>query len=175
MTAGARATAKGAGAGAAPLSADEIASRYRASGYDLASHPGHVIRRAHQRATACFQAIMAGHDLTPLQMAVLATLLREGTLSQNQLGRLTAMDPSTVSLVVRNLLKANLLERSGSASDQRLAILRLTDEGVRYTLSILPAGIAVSRAILAPLSEPEQKLFMDLLYRIADAGPPAPG
>src|SRR5579862_8874249 len=112
-----------------PLTREEALAAYQASGYDLASHPAHMIRRAHQRATFYFQQVMNGSDLTPTQQAALATLLKHGELSQNHLGRLTAMDPSTISLVVRKLLNNGLIERRGSRNDQRLAMLRLTDAG----------------------------------------------
>src|ERR1700736_2864572 len=91
-----------------PLSREEAIAAYRASGYDLPTHPAHMIRRAHQRATFYFQQVMNGRDLTPTQQATLATLLKFGELSQNHLGRLTAMDPSTISIVVRKLLKNGL-------------------------------------------------------------------
>src|ERR1700694_934076 len=101
-----------------PLSREEALAAYQASGYDLATHPAHMIRRAHQRATFYFQQVMNGLGLTPTQQAALATLLKHGELSQNYLGRLTAMDPSTISLVVRKLLKNGLIERRGSRKDQ---------------------------------------------------------
>src|SRR5947209_4349273 len=74
-----------------PLTREEALAAYNASGYDLPSHPAHMIRRAHQRATFYFQQVMNGKDLTPTQQAALATLLKHGELSQNLLGRLTAM------------------------------------------------------------------------------------
>ena len=55
---------------------------------------------------------MAGEYLSPTQFAALATILKVGEISQNDLGRLTAMDPSTVGLVVRKLLKNRLISRS---------------------------------------------------------------
>jgi DNA-binding MarR family transcriptional regulator len=151
-----------------PLSPAVIHRKYAASGYDLPRHPAHVLRRAHQRATMIFQQVMDEHDLTPTQMAALATILRYGELSQNQLGRLTAMDPSTISIVVRKLLKHGLAERSGSADDQRLAIIRLTNTGVRFTLGLLARSVEVGRRMLAPLSPAEQVLFMDMLRRVAN-------
>ena len=47
---------------------------------------------------------MAGEELSPTQFAALATVLRHGQVSDNYLGRLTAINPSTISLVVRKLL-----------------------------------------------------------------------
>ena len=149
-----------------PLSRDEIRRRYDASGYDLGTHPAHLIRRAHQRATLCFQDLM-GKNLTPTQMAALATILKHGELSQNQLGRLTAMDPSTISIVVKKLLAHGLVQRLPSASDQRLSLIRLTDAGIRYTLPLLAQSVEVGRKVLAPLAPDEQRTFMALLHRIA--------
>jgi len=151
-----------------PLSREEAIEAYQASGYDLATHPAHMIRRAHQRATFYFQQVMNGKDLTPTQQAALATLLKYGELSQNHLGRLTAMDPSTISIVVRKLFKNGLIERRGSRKDQRLAMLRLTDAGVRYSIDRLSESMEVARRVLAPLSPAEQRTLLDLLHRIGD-------
>jgi MarR family transcriptional regulator, lower aerobic nicotinate degradation pathway regulator len=141
---------------------------YEASGYDLGEHAAHVIRRAHQRATMRFQQVMGEHDLTPTQMAALATVMKHGELSQNQLGRLTAMDPSTISIVIRKLLKHGLVQRSSSREDQRLTLIRLTDHGIRYTAPLLALSVEAGRRVLAPLKPSERALFMEMLHRVAD-------
>ncbi len=158
----------GAAGNARSLSRAEARAAYDASGYDLAGHPAHMIRRAHQRATACFQQVMNGRDLTPTQQAVLAMLLKHGELSQNHLGRLTAMDPSTVSLVVRKLLKNGLIERRGSRKDQRLTMIRLTATGTRYAIDRLADSMEVARRVLSPLTPAEQQTLLALLSRIGD-------
>lgn len=145
------------------------------SGYDLDRHPAHIVRRVHQRATLCFQQMMAGENLSPTQFAALATVLRHGELSQNHLGRLTAMDPSTISLVVRKLLNQGLIERGPSKTDQRLAIITLTSAGRRYTLDRLERSIKVGRLLLAPLSAGEQATLLRLLQRISGDEPPSAG
>jgi DNA-binding MarR family transcriptional regulator len=150
------------------LGREELKLLFNASGYELSTHPAHVIRRAHQRATMCFQEVMNESNLTPMQMAALATIMKHGELSQNRLGRLTAMDASTISIVVRRLLKLGLAVRSNSAKDQRLSIIRLTDKGARYTLPLLTLNLEVGRRVLSPLTAREQRTFMRLLYRIAD-------
>jgi DNA-binding MarR family transcriptional regulator len=152
------------------LAREGLKDLFTASGYELSAHPAHVIRRAHQRATLCFQEVMNERNLTPTQMAALATIMKHGELSQNRLGRLTAMDASTISIVVRKLLKHGLVVRSNSAKDQRLSIIRLTDKGVRYTLPLLTLNLEVGRRVLSPLTARERRTFMRLLYRIADGG-----
>ncbi len=158
----------GEGTGPPPISRKEALAAFQASGYELGRHPAHLIRRAHQRATFCFQQVMAGHDLTPTQHAAIATLHKHGELSQNHLGRLTAMDPSTISIVVRKLLNNGLIERRGSRKDQRLAMLRLTDKGIRFSIERLADSLEVARRVLAPLTPREQDTLMTLLRRIGD-------
>ena len=148
-------------------SQESIETFYAASGYELASHPAHMVRRAHQRATLCFQAIMSGYDLTPTQHAALATLLKFGELSQNHLGRLTAMDPSTISLVVRKLSKQGLVTGSPSETDQRRSILRLTDKGIAFTLPLLKLSLDSAELFLAPLNAREKLTFLKLLDKVS--------
>ena len=62
---------------------------------------GHLIRRAHQRASATFMTILAEHHFTPTQFFAMARLRERGQLSQNRLGRLTAMDPATIQGVMK--------------------------------------------------------------------------
>jgi DNA-binding MarR family transcriptional regulator len=152
----------------APILREHARAVYDASGYDLSSHPAHMIRRAHQRATFYFQQVMNGLDLTPTQQAALAMLLKHGELSQNHLGRLTAMDPSTISIVVQKLRKSGLIHRRGSKKDQRLAMIRLTDRGAHFAIARLADSMEVARRVLAPLSRSEQKILVDLLHKIGD-------
>ena len=109
---------------------------------------------------------LANDDLTPTQHAALASVLKHGELSQNHLGRLTAMDPSTISLVVRALMKRGLIARRASKTDQRMSMIALTEFGVRFTLERLDSSMQVARRLLEPLSVTEQATLLDLLRRI---------
>lgn len=159
------------GGGAAdvpPLSRAEALAAYEASGYELDRHPAHMIRRAHQRATFYFQQVFNGQDLTPTQHAVIATLLKHGEVSQNHLGRLTAMDPSTVSIVVRKLLKNGIIQSRTTKKDQRLTMIKLTERGARYSIDRLTDSMEVARRVLAPLTAEEQETLLILLHKIGD-------
>lgn len=151
-----------------PLSTAEATVIYARSGFDLDLHPATIIRRVHQRATACFQQIMADDNLSPTQFAALATILKHGAVSQNHLGRLTSMDPSTISIVVRKLLKERLIERSASQSDLRLSIIVLTETGTRYTLERLKRSKEVGDILLAALTPQERTALLSLLKKLYD-------
>ena len=145
-----------------------VGTEFAASGYELSTHPAHMIRRAHQRATMCFQQVMGDTDLTPTQHAALSTLLKHGELSQNHLGRLTAMDPSTISLVIRKLTKRGLVQGYPSPTDQRMTILRLTEAGVAYTVPLLHLSMEAAERFLGPLNERETATFLRLLAKLQD-------
>jgi MarR family transcriptional regulator, lower aerobic nicotinate degradation pathway regulator len=144
--------------------------------YVLEEQVGHLLRRAHQRATAIFLAELGEQfDLTPTQYAALVKLHDCGAQSQNQLGRLTAMDPATIQGVIRRLEERHLIERSGDPDDRRRTQLRLSAAGSALVAEAMARGRAVSSATLLPLSSAEQTRFLALLKKISDGSDPEPG
>src|SRR6185312_17495342 len=105
--------------------------------------------------------------VTPTQFAALVKLYDLGEQSQNELGRLTAMDPATVQGVIRRLEERRLIERSGHPGDRRRTNLRLSAAGEELVTAMIPTGVAVSAATLAPLDAEERRLFLALLRRLA--------
>ena len=101
----------------------------RAAVYMLEDQVGFLLRCAHQRATEIFNAVMARFGVTPTQFAALAKLDDLGSVSQNQLGRLTRMDPATISGVVGRLIARGYVRQSTDIKDARLVMLMLTPVG----------------------------------------------
>ncbi len=134
--------------------------------YRLEEQVGHMLRRAHQRASAVFQDRIGDSQITPTQFAALAKLLDEGETSQNQLGRLTAMDPATIQGVCRRLVERGLVETRQDPDDRRRALWQLTAKGRELIEGLLADGFAISAAILEPLSEAERARFLALLARL---------
>jgi len=135
--------------------------------YVLEDQIGHILRRAHQRASAIFSAEFADLELTPTQFAALAKIGDAGEVSQNLLGRLTAMDPATVQGVIGRLEKRGLIARKPDPGDRRRTLWRLTKTGADLLARAVPAGIRVTAATLDPLDPKEQRTFLDLLSRIS--------
>jgi DNA-binding MarR family transcriptional regulator len=137
-------------------------------GYVLERQIGHLLRRAHQRATAIFLAELGeGHGVTPTQFAALVKLCDLGAQSQNELGRAIAMDPATIQGVIRRLAARRLIERSADAGDRRRTTLRLTERGLALVERTIPLGLRVSAKTLAPLTASERARFLRLLARLA--------
>ncbi|MEQ8249758.1 MAG: MarR family transcriptional regulator [Oceanibaculum nanhaiense] len=137
------------------------------AGYALEVQVGHLLRRAHQRATAIFLAAMQDHQVTPTQWAALSMLRAEGSLSQNHLGRLTAMDPATIQGVARRLIARKLICRQADLDDRRRAVLRLTEAGEKLVDGLYETAFGISRDTLAPLDAEEREIFLSLLRRLS--------
>lgn len=149
------------------LDRDEAAIAYARSGYDLDTHAAFAVRKVHQKATLIFQNIMGMDNLSPPQFAALASILKHGAISQNHLGRMTSMDPSTISVVVKKLINDGLVHRSKSKSDQRLSVLTLTKQGLSFTIERLKGSNEVSERLLAPLTDQEKSAFLEMLLKIS--------
>jgi DNA-binding MarR family transcriptional regulator len=138
------------------------------SGYMLERQIGHLLRRAHQRHCAIFQENIGAAQLTPLQFAALVKLHDLGEVSQNQLGRLTAMDAATMQGVIKRLAARGLITRRPDPGDRRRLILSLSAEGDTLVRGAMDSGAEISRLTTQPLNAAERRMLLDLLARIAE-------
>ncbi len=134
--------------------------------YSLDEQIGHLLRRAYQRAAATFMATSRS-VATPMQFAVLARLWEKGRVSQNELGRLAAMDPPTVHGVVRRLRERRFITSLRDPADRRLILYQLTPSGRRLVRELIELEAVTTARILAPLSIPQRHQLLDLLRPIA--------
>lgn len=148
--------------------AQRVAPADDGSDYVLERQAGHLLRRAHQRHTAIFQRLIGDSQLTPLQFAALVKLRDLGAVSQNQLGRLTAMDAATMQGVIKRLAARGLIERRADPNDRRRLILNLTPDGEELLANAVANGANITRATLEPLSPAEQRTLLALLARISE-------
>jgi len=135
--------------------------------YVLEDQVGHLLRRAHQRATQIFLESFEAAGVTPTQWAALARLGEAGAASQNHLGRLTAMDPATVQGVIQRLEKRGLIDREPDPEDRRRTRLKLSAAGAELVARHSATGARVSAATLAPLDTDEAARFLELLRKLA--------
>src|SRR5262245_49059847 len=146
--------------------ADAAAAGARAAAYVLESQVGFLLRCAHQRATEDFNAVMGRFAVTPTQFAALAKLDDLGSVSQNQLGRLTRMDPATISGVVGRLIARGFVRQSPDVRDARLVLLTLTPAGSAAVREMKAVAAEVSRRTLERLSPAEADALHIALSKI---------
>lgn len=132
--------------------------------YILDDQIGYVLRRAQQRHLSLFSAAIP--QVTTTQWAVLARLHQLGPLSQNLLGRETAMDAATIKGVVDRLLRSGLVATAPDPDDRRRLTVSLTTEGRTLVEAATATALQVSDATLAPLTEAERATLMALLLRL---------
>ncbi|NNE54314.1 MAG: MarR family transcriptional regulator [Sulfitobacter sp.] len=138
--------------------------RTDAQRYQLSQQVGFNLRRANQRHVAIFAKHVEG--LTPTQFAALARLYEFESLSQNKLGRLTAMDSATIKGVVERLRAKGLVSSRPDLNDQRLRLVELTEAGAA-TFERAEAQAQMARAeTMEGLSAEEARLFEVLLGKL---------
>ena len=135
-----------------------------AKDYRLDDQIGFVLRRVTQRHLAIFAAAIP--DITTTQFAVMARLAEVGPLSQNHLGRATAMDAATIKGVVDRLAKLGFVETAADPDDRRRLTVSLTKAGSAIVAARVATALKVSGDTLAPLTADEAKTLKALLLRL---------
>jgi len=146
----------------------EAAPSYAAEhfGYVLEEQYGFLLRRAQQRYLPLFQEMIGPDGPTPPQFAALCRLAGGAEISQNHLGRLTAMDPATIKGVITRLAERGLVERLPDPNDQRRLLIRLTEAGHAAMPELFEKAKAITIAALEPLSPEEAKQMVALLTKM---------
>lgn len=127
----------------------------------------HLLRRAHQRASAIYLAILADQQLTPTQYFAMARLHEVGEISQNRLGRLAAMDPATIQGVIQRLAERGYVHRLPDTTDRRRMVLSLSRQGRTVVEALLEETARANEAILEPLAPEQRESFVALLRQLS--------
>jgi MarR family transcriptional regulator, lower aerobic nicotinate degradation pathway regulator len=133
--------------------------------YVLDEQVGFILRQVWQRHSAIFSREI-GTNITPTQWAALSKLAEAGPCSQNQLGRLTAMDVATIKGVIDRLTARGLTETSQDPEDGRRLLVSLTRAGQQLAEKVAPNALAITRETLAPLDAKEREMLMSLLNKL---------
>lgn len=134
--------------------------------YRLEDQIGFLLRLANQRHTLIFQANTL-EQLTPTQFSALLRIGEMGEVSQNRLGRLTAMDVATIKGVVDRLCKRGLTKTKPDPDDRRRMLISLTKEGKGLCRKLPELGKKITTETVAPLTESEQRNLLRLLRKIS--------
>ena len=134
-------------------------------GYRLEDQVGFYLRRAGQRHAAIFAEHMTD-ALTPTQWAALVKLAEFESLSQNLLGRETAMDAATIKGVVDRLQKRGFVATGPDPEDGRRMRVSITRDGLAAVEAGTAAATKITTETLKPLDAAERRQLVELLRRI---------
>jgi len=133
--------------------------------YRLDDQIGFLLRRVNQRHLAIFSQLLP--DLTPMQFAALAKLIEVGEVSQNELGRLIAMDAATIKGVADRLIRRGLVSTRRNPDDSRRKLLIANSAGMEIYDQFVSIALRISDKTMAPLSADEKRQFLTLLKRLS--------
>jgi len=132
--------------------------------YRLDDQVGYKLRLASQRHLEIFLQHLS--DITPTQFSILARLYEVGETSQNQLGRLVAMDAATTKGVIARLLEKNLVEARADPNDARRLQISLTETGRELTIDAIEKARKITEDTVANLNGHDVKRLLELLDKI---------
>ncbi len=136
--------------------------------FELFKAPGHLMRRAQQRAVELYAEEVGEKGLRPRQFALLLSIGRNPGANQTDLVRITGIDRSTMTDLARRLAERGLLERRPTAGDKRSKALWITAAGRRAVAGTYTGMLRCEERILAPLSPEQQETFMRCLKLMSD-------
>ncbi|RYY83472.1 MAG: MarR family transcriptional regulator [Comamonadaceae bacterium] len=134
--------------------------------YDFQQAPGHLIRRAHQVAVAVFMDETGGHDVTPVQFAILNALIDDPGEDQVTLANRVAFDAATFGSVIGRLEAKGWVRREADAADRRRKLLWVTPAGEEAAGAMKRSVGRAQKRILGPLDPREQEQLMRLLAKL---------
>jgi DNA-binding MarR family transcriptional regulator len=119
-------------------------------------------------------AELAALDLAPRHLSLLSYLLFDGPLAVNDLAARLEVAPTTVSLMVGDLSRQGVVERTEDDADRRRRIVRIAEDRRPAIEAWLGAGARAWRRVLDPLTPRDRQLVVDTLraYETAAERPP---
>ncbi len=134
--------------------------------FDYQHAPGHLIRRAHQRAVAIFMEETAGFEVTPVQFAILNALIDTPGEDQVTLANRVAFDAATSGSVIGRLEARGWVRREADGRDKRRKLLWVTPDGAAAVEGMKRAVRRTQTRLVAPLTADERLQFTVLLGKL---------
>ena len=138
---------------------------------DIRRTPGHLLRRAQQRAVDLFVQAVGENGLRPPQFAVLVTIYQNPGLNQTHLVDKTGIDRSTIAEMIDRLVARGYIERKRDTGDQRVNTLWATVAGVAALEACIDAAMAAQEEILAPVPPDKRAALLEALVLLAELPP----
>jgi DNA-binding MarR family transcriptional regulator len=136
---------------------------------EIYRQPGHLIRRAHQIATAVFTNEAKAFDLTAVQFSALVAIQDQPGIDATRLSDVIYFDRATIGNVLERLEKKGLIERKAGVEDRRTKRVYLTPQGRHMIGTVARKVPQIGERILAPLAAKDRARFIELLIALTGA------
>lgn len=107
-----------------------------------------------------------GIDITTEQWSVLACLWNKDKVTQQSLCTLTSKDKPSMTRLIDNLEKRNLVTRVSDHSDRRINLIHLTEAGTRLQAKTTEIVQRVASRTLQNITEEELNVSRSILKKI---------
>ncbi|MFY8127012.1 MAG: MarR family winged helix-turn-helix transcriptional regulator [Chitinophagaceae bacterium] len=110
----------------------------------------------------------ANLDITVEQWSILYHLWKEDTQSQQQLCDKSFRDKASITRLIDNLEKQQLVERKPSATDRRINLICLTEQGKNLQQQTIDIANNTMDEALVNISKAEIDVVKNVLQRVYD-------
>ena len=131
-------------------------------------HLGYLVRQAHAAVRAAMEKALAGLEVTPPQFAVLTMVVAYPGVSGADLARLTFLTPQTINVIVRNLVKAELVTKSADAVHGRILRLHATEQGAALLKRCRVRVMEVEGRLIELLDRDEERVVRGWLAAVGN-------
>ena len=104
--------------------------------------------------------------LTPTQFGVLETIYHLGPMCQTEISQKLLLSTANITLVIDNLEKCSLVQRTRSVEDRRFIRVSLTEQGEELISGLFPKHAASIAEELSVLSPEEQQTLGELCRKL---------
>lgn len=109
---------------------------------------------------------LASFKITPAQFGLLRRVADDEIVSLTELARRLGCSNANITRLVENAVKAGLVEKVQHPSDQRVAPVRLTTQGVLIRERAAAAYLCAVSRFVGQLEEEERAAFLSVQSRI---------
>ncbi|WP_052023702.1 MarR family winged helix-turn-helix transcriptional regulator [Caenibius tardaugens] len=120
-------------------------------------------RNPHNRAIQRYIYLVGDHELTPVQVDILETVVNNPGQRMNELADALGVDASTVSRTTLPLVKLGLIKRQSDASDRRLTMMVPTEKGRKQARTIMESRRTMMYRVQSHLPQDRLDAFGELL------------
>lgn len=115
------------------------------------------------------QKLLEEQGVYPGQPPLLFALHKEDGQSHKQLAEALSIQPATVTMMVKRMAKAGLIERKQDQQDQRVYRVYLTQEGERIRKKVALTMQDIENDCFGTLSKEEKETLYQLLAKMRDS------
>lgn len=119
-----------------------------------------------QVASEAVKRALASFKITPAQFGLLRRVAEDEVVSLTELARRLGCSNANMTRLVENAVKAGLVEKVQHPSDQRVAPVRLTAQGVLTRERAIVAYLCAVSRFVGQLEEEERAAFLSVQSRL---------